>query len=124
MGRTSLRALGHPVEARAASATELKGKARTALAAYLGALGLGAACHTGAHKYRSGGCLGGSESTGEESFPVEHRQEICPRSNLRAVLVGKRPCDLDHVPVIVSHPRGKELAQCNRTKGGMDACTL
>ncbi len=35
------RALGHPVEARAASATELKGKAQTALAAYLGPSGWG-----------------------------------------------------------------------------------
>ena len=35
------RALGHPVEARAASASELKGKAQTALAAYLGPSGWG-----------------------------------------------------------------------------------
>ena len=35
------RALGHPVEARAASAVELKGKAKTALAAYLGPSGWG-----------------------------------------------------------------------------------
>lgn len=35
------RALGHPVEARAASASELKGKAQSALAAYLGPSGWG-----------------------------------------------------------------------------------
>ena len=35
------RALGHPVEARAVSASELRGKAQTALAAYLGPSGWG-----------------------------------------------------------------------------------
>lgn len=35
------RALGHPVEARAESASELKGKAKSALADYLGPSGWG-----------------------------------------------------------------------------------